>query len=568
MFIEVVVISLFIQLFSLATPFFFQIVMDKVLIHRGFTTLDILAVGFIGIALFDALMGAIRHYLFSHTTRRIDAELGSKLFEHVMRLPIAYFETRQVGHTVARVKELDTLREFITGSALTLLIDLSFLFVFIAILWLYSPTLTWIVLGAIPLYILVSALVTPALRQRLNESFKRGAENQAFLVESISGVDTVKSLSLEPQMQRRWERLLANCINAGFKAKNLSNIASQTAQLISKLTTIAIIWVGAHLVIAGTLSIGELIAFNMIASRVSAPILKLVQLWQDVQQAGISLKRLGDLLNTPTERANTSNQALLPTLKGEIDIKELSYRYSPNAPLALNDISLGIKAGESLGIVGGSGSGKSTLTKLIQQMYLPEKGRLTLDGLNVSHANTDWLRGHIGVVPQESFLFQKSVRENIAIGLPGASLEQVSHAAKLAGAHSFITQLSDAYETNVGERGCNVSGGQRQRIAIARALITDPRILILDEATSALDYESESEIQRNMHRIKQGRTVITIAHRLSTVRHCDRIVVMDKGQIIEQGSHDELVSLNGIYARMLSLQSGDTLMEHRQESVA
>ena len=558
LFIEVVVISFFLQLFSLATPFFFQIVMDKVLVHRGFTTLDILAIGFMGIALFDALMGTIRNYLFSHTTSRIDAELGSKLFAHVMRLPIAYFESRQVGHTVARVKELDTLREFITGSALTLLIDLSFLFVFIAILWLYSPTLTWVVIGAIPLYVLVSALITPSLRNRLNESFKRGAENQAFLVESISGVDTVKSLSLEPQMQRTWERLLANFISAGFKAKNLSNIASQIAQLISKTTTILIIWFGAHLVIAGTLSIGELIAFNMIASRVSAPILKLVQLWQDFQQAGISLKRLGEILNTPTEIAHSANKASLPTLNGEIDIKELNFRYSPNAPLILKDISIHIKAGESLGIVGGSGSGKSTLTRLIQRMYLPERGRITLDGLNLSQANTDWLRGHIGVVPQDSFLFQKSVRENIALGAPGASLEEVSDAAKLSGAHGFITELSEAYETNVGERGCHLSGGQRQRIAIARALITHPRILILDEATSALDYESESEIQRNMHRIKQGRTVITIAHRLSTVRHCDRIIVLHEGQVAEEGSHDELVQLNGIYSRMLSLQAGES----------
>ncbi len=554
-FTEVLLISVFLQLFALATPFFFQIVMDKVLVHRGFTTLDILAIGFGALLMFEWVMGIVRNYLMVHTTSRIDVELGAKLFNHVMRLPATYFDSRQVGHTVARIKELDTLREFITGGALTLMIDLSFLLLFIAVLWMFSPTLTWIVLGSLPFYLLLSIMITPTLRHRLNESFKRSAENQAFLVESITGIDTVKSMALEPKMQQRWEKQIAEATSIGFKAKNLSNIATQTAQFISKFTTVLIIWFGALLVMDNQLTIGELIAFNMIAGRVSAPILKLVQLWQDVQQAGISLKRLGDLLNTPSETHTQSSQASLPNLQGSITFQHVSFRYSLNSPTVLNRINLEIKAGESIGIVGASGSGKSTLTKLIQRTYLPNQGKVLVDGVDLAQVNTDWLRSNISVVPQESFLFNKSVRDNIAIRSPGESLENIVRAAKLAGAHEFITELPGAYDTPTGERGSNLSGGQRQRIAIARALINHPKILIFDEATSALDYVSEEKIRQQMSVICKGRTVITVAHRLNTVRHCDRIIVLNQGEVAESGSHQELMRLNGRYAEMIRLQS-------------
>ncbi len=566
-FTEVIIVSVFLQLFALATPFFFQIVMDKVLVHRGFTTLDILAIGFGSLLIFELVMGIVRNYLMVHTTSRIDVELGAKLFNHVMRLPAAYFDSRQVGHTVARIKELDTLREFITGGALTLMIDLSFLLLFIAVLWLFSPTLTWIVLGSLPFYLLLSILITPTLRHRLNESFKRSAENQAFLVESITGIETVKSMALEPRIQQRWEKQIAEATSISFKAKNLSNIATQIAQFISKFTTVLIIWFGALLVMDNQLSIGELIAFNMIAGRVSAPILKLVQLWQDVQQAGISLKRLGDLLNTPSEAHFQASQASLPSLQGSITFQHVSFRYSPNSPSVLNRINLVIHAGESIGIVGTSGSGKSTLTKLIQRTYLPNQGKVLVDGIDLAQVNTDWLRSNISVVPQESFLFNKSVRDNIAIRTPGESMENIVKAAKLAGAHEFITELPAAYDTIVGERGSNLSGGQRQRIAIARALINNPKILIFDEATSALDYVSEEKIRQQMSRICKGRTVITVAHRLNTVRHCDRILVLEQGELAESGTHQELMNVNGRYAAMMRLQSADQLTQ-TQEAIA
>ncbi|MBN1006597.1 type I secretion system permease/ATPase [Amphritea pacifica] len=553
---EVLLISFFLQLFALITPLFFQVVMDKVLVHKGFTTLDVLAFGFVVVALFDAILSGLRTYLFSHTTNRVDVELGAKLFNHLISLPLAYFEARQVGQSVARVRELDTIRNFITGTALTLVIDLFFTVVFFAVLWFYSPTLTLIVLGTLPCYILLSIFITPILRHRLDEKFKYGAENQAFLVESVTGVETVKAMSVEPQMQRKWEDQLAKYVTASFRTNNLNNIANQVAGFVNKITTLLIIWWGAHLVIDGSLTVGQLVAFNMIAGRVSGPILKLVQLWQDFQQAGISVKRLGDILNTPKEPGYNPNRSTLPELQGRVTFEHTSFRYRPDGPQILNGIQLDVKPGEVIGIVGRSGSGKSTLTKLVQRMYVPEGGRVMVDGVDLAMVDTAWLRRNIGVVLQENFLFNRSVRENIALANPGLPMEAVVRAAKLAGAHEFILELPEGYDNPVGEHGCNLSGGQRQRIAIARALITDPRILIFDEATSALDYESERIIQQNMHAICHNRTVFIIAHRLSTVRQCDRIIVVDKGRIVESGSHDALLEQQGYYHTLHSYQSG------------
>lgn len=523
LFAEVLIASFFLQLFALVTPLFFQVVMDKVLVHRGFTTLDVLAVGFFVLVVFDALMGGIRNYLFSHTTNRVDVTLGSRLYNHLMALPMAYFESRQVGQNVARVRELDTIRNFITGTALTLVIDLFFVFVFLAVMWYYSPTLTWIVLATIPLYVVLSIFITPILRHRLNDKFKHGAANTAFLTESITGIGTVKSMAVEPQMQRKLEDHLANYVHASFRSQNLNNVANQVAGLINKLMTLGIIWWGAHLVIANELTVGQLVAFNMLAGRVSSPILKLVQLWQDFQQAGISLARLGDILNTPREPG-----------------------FNPN---------LRCRPGEVIGIVGRSGSGKSTITKLIQRLYIPESGRVLIDGVDLSMIDTTWLRQQIGVVLQENFLFNRTIRENIALSNPALPMEQVIHAAKLSGAHEFIVDLPEGYDTLVGEQGSNLSGGQRQRLAIARALIGNPRLLIFDEATSALDYESERLIQDNMAAICRGRTVFIIAHRLSTVRQCDRIIVLEKGRIVEQGDHEGLLKANGYYAKLHSYQN-------------
>jgi subfamily B ATP-binding cassette protein HlyB/CyaB len=507
---EVLVASFFLQLFALVTPLFFQVVMDKVLVHRGFTTLNVLAFGFVVVVLFEAVIGGMRNYLFSHTANRVDVELGARLFHHLVSLPLAYFEARQVGQTVARVRELDTIRNFITGTALTLLIDLSFVFVFIAVLWYYSPTLTWIVLGSLPFYVLLSVFITPILKHRLDEKFKYGAANQAFLTEAVTGIQTLKAQAVEPQMRRRWENQLSQYVTASFRSLNRNNVANQVAGFISKITTLLIIWWGAHLVIGGLLSVGQLVAFNMIAGRVTSPILKLVQLWQDFQQAGISLERLGDILNTPTEPGFNPNRSVLPGLRGEVTLERVRFRYRSDGPLVLDELSLEVKPGEIIGVVGRSGSGKSTLAKLVQRMYTPEAGRVLVDGTDLAMIDTAWLRRNIGVVQQESFLFNRTVRENIALANPGLPFEQVVACAKVAGAHDFILDMLEAYDTPIFEQGSNLSGGQRQRIAIARALATNPRILILDEATSALDYESERMVQENMGAISQ-RLLRTIA---------------------------------------------------------
>lgn len=552
---EVIVASFFLQLFALVTPLFFQVVMDKVLVHQGFTTLNVLALGFVVVVFFEAIIGGLRNYLFSHTSSRVDVELGARLFKHLSALPLSYFEVRQVGQTVARVKELETIRNFLTGTALTLLIDVAFTFVFFAVLWYYSPLLTWIVLGSLPFYVLLSVVITPILRARLDEKFRHGAVNQAFLTETVSGIQTVKAQAVEPQMQRRWEDQLASYVGSSFKAQNLNNIASQFAGLFSKITTLLIIWWGAHLVIAGALSVGQLVAFNMIAGRVTAPILKLVQLWQDFQQAGISLERLGDILNTPVEPGSHANRSTPKEVAGAIHFERVRFRYGIQSPLVLDELSFSVAAGEIVGIVGRSGTGKSTLAKLMQRLYAPEAGRVLLDGTDLAMVDTAWLRRNVGAVQQESFLFNRTVRDNIALANPGIEFDAVVRSAQISGAHEFILDLPQGYDTCIEEQGSNLSGGQRQRIAIARALLNDPRILIMDEATSALDYESERTVQENMGAITRGRTVLIIAHRLSTVRHCDKIVVLDAGRVAEEGTHEALLAAQGYYARLHGYQS-------------
>ncbi|MFG0768967.1 type I secretion system permease/ATPase [Pseudomonas sp. TYF_15] len=553
---EVLVVSLVIQILALLTPLFFQVVMDKVLVHRGLTTLDVIALGLLVVVLFETLLSGLRTYVAAHTASRIDVELGAKLFRHLIDLPTAYFHARRVGDSVARVRELENIRSFLTNNSITLVLDVLFSVVFIAVMFLYSGWLTLVVVGSLPFYFLVSLVVTPLLRALIDQSFQRGAENQAFLVEAVNGIDTLKSMAVEPQVTRRWNDQLAAYVSASFKTQNLSSIANESVGLIGKLVTVATLWLGARLVIEGALTVGELIAFNMLAGRVSQPIIRLAQLWTSFQQTGVSIQRLGDILNTRTE-VNQGKGTVLPTLVGQIELDRVCFRYRPDGGEVVRDVSLKIAAGEVIGVVGRSGSGKSTLTRLIQRLYSPERGRVLLDGADLAVADVASLRRQIGVVLQDNVLFRRTVRENIALGNPAAPLEEVIAAATLAGAHEFILELPDGYETLIGEHGASLSGGQRQRIAIARALFGNPRILIFDEATSALDYESERIIQQNMARICAQRTVIIIAHRLSAVRHADRIVVMERGQIIEQGTHDELlVYPQGTYAYLHQLQLG------------
>lgn len=441
------------------------------------------------------------------------------------------------------------------------MIDVLFTFVFLGVMYLYSPTLFWIVLLTLPLYAVLSLFVTPILRNRVEEKFQRGAENQAFLVETVTGVETIKAMAVEPQMQRKWEDQLAGYVRSSFRAVNLNNVAGQVAQLINKLTTALILFFGAKLAMSGDITIGQLVAFNMLAGRVSAPVLRLSQLWQDFQQARISVDRLGDILNTHTEPKPSATRSDMPSIRGDVSFEHVNFRYRLDGAAILSDINLHIPAGQVVGIVGSSGSGKSTLTKLVQRLYTPEQGRVLVDGVDLNLVDPAWLRRQMGVVLQENILFNRSIKENIALTNPAMPMERVIEAAKLAGAHDFILELPEAYDTIIGERGASLSGGQRQRIAIARALITNPRILIFDEATSALDYESESIIQQNMQRICQGRTVIIIAHRLAAVRHCDRIITVEKGRIVEDGHHDSLVSSNGRYAMLYAMQNGKKVVQ-------
>ncbi|KPB86563.1 hypothetical protein AC504_1814 [Pseudomonas syringae pv. maculicola] len=553
---EVMLVSFVLQIFSLITPLFFQVVMDKVLVHHGLTTLDVIAIGLAGVMLFESALSGLRTYIFAHTASLIDVELGSKLFRHLITLPLSYFQARRVGDSVARVRELENIRNFLTGNAITLLLDVLFSVVFIAVMFYYSGWLTLIVLLSLPLYILVSVLITPVLRKRLNDSFARGAENQAFLVETVNGIDTLKSMAVEPQAIRKWDNQLAGYVAAGFKTQNLSTIANESVSLIGKLVTVATLWFGARLVIDGQLSVGQLIAFNMLAGRVAQPIMRLAQLWTNFQQTGVSVQRLGDILNTRNELSQV-NRSALPPIKGRIEFDQVHFRYRPDGSEILRGINLVITPGQVIGVVGRSGSGKSTLTRLLQRLYVPERGRVLVDGMDLALADVSSLRRQIGVVLQDNMLFNRSIRENIALSDAGAPLEAVMQMAKLAGAHDFILELPEGYDTMVGEHGASLSGGQRQRIAIARALMGNPRILIFDEATSALDYESERIVQQNMQAICKGRTVIIIAHRLSAVRDANRIVVVDRGQIVEQGTHAELLTHQaGHYSRLHRLQQG------------
>lgn len=553
---EVLLISFMLQLFALVSPLFFQVVMDKVLVHKGLTTLDVLVLGLVVVVIFESSLNGLRAYIFSHTTSRIDVELGARLFRHLLQLPLAYFQARRVGDSVARVRELENIRSFLTGNALTVLLDVFFSVVFIAIMLFYSVPLTLIVLVSLPLYAGISLMVVPVLRKRLDTKFARGAENQSMLVETVTGIQTVKASALEPAMAKRWDDQLAAYVSASFKTQNLATWAHEAINLVGKLVNAATLWYGAHLVMDNELSVGQFVAFNMFAQRVAQPIMRMAQLWTDFQQTGISVARLGDILNTRTE-VPPSSAAQLPPIKGRITLDQVVFRYRPEAAPVLNSVTLDVRPGEIIGIVGRSGSGKSTLTKLVQRLYIPEQGRLLVDGIDISLIDAAQLRRQVGVVLQENLLFNRSVRENIAITDPAAPIEAVVRVAQLAGAHEFISELPEGYDTLVGEQGGSLSGGQRQRVAIARALFTNPRILILDEATSALDYESEAIIQRNMAHICKGRTVLIIAHRLSAVRHAHRIIVMEKGQIVEAGHHDALLQKpKGLYAHLWHMQDG------------
>lgn len=550
---EVMLGSFIVQLFGLVTPLFTQVILDKVIVHRSIMTLDVLAVGFVIVMIFELLLNFSRKYIFLHTACKIDAKLGAKLFRHLFSLPFTYFENRKVGNIITRVRELDQIREFITNKSVSVILDLFFSFVFIIMMLLYSPILTLLVVGFVIIIAILYLVITPEMRARLEKKFQMGAQSNSYLVESVTGIQTVKSLAIEGGMQRKWEDYLAKYINSSFKLSNMGNIAGALSGMLQKAMTISILYFGVKLVIDNKLTIGQLIAFQMFSNQFSGPVLRLVNLWNEFQQCLLGVDRLGDILNNPIEMQ--SSQAItLPQIQGSVKFDNICFKYSPNAPYVINNFSYFVKPGMSVGIVGRSGSGKSTITKLIQRLYLCNEGTIYIDGVDVRQMNPTWLRYNIGVVLQENYLFSGTIRENISLSKPDASIELIIQAANMAGAHEFISELPEGYDTQVGERGASLSGGQRQRIAIARALITNPRIFIMDEATSALDYESERIILNNMIKITKGRTTFIIAHRLSAVRNCDVILVMDRGRIIEAGRHDELMQHEKGYYRFLYSQ--------------
>ncbi len=552
--LEVLLGSFIVQLFGLVTPLFTQVILDKVIVHRTMTTLDVLAFGFIAVMVFEFLLNISRKYIFVHTASKIDAKLGAKLFTHLFALPFTYFENRKVGNIIARVRELDQIRDFITNKSVSVIIDLFFSFVFVVMMFLYSIKLTFVVLGFVSLIAILYLLVTPELRRRLENKFQMGAQSNSYLVESVTGIQTVKSLAIEGSMRKKWEDYLGNYVKAGFQLSNMGNISGAFSGLFQKSMTIAILYIGVKLVIENKLTIGQLIAFQMFANQFTAPVLRLVNLWNELQQALLGIDRLGDILNTPIE-VQSSKAITLPSVAGNVKFDNVSFKYNINTPYVINDFSLEIKSGMSVGLVGRSGSGKSTITKLIQRLYIANEGAIYIDGIDIKHMNPYWLRQNIGVVLQENYLFSGTIRDNISLPMQSAPVELIIQMAKISGADEFIAKLPEGYDTMVGERGSTLSGGQKQRIAIARALITNPKILIMDEATSALDYESESIIMKNMKNITKGRTTFIIAHRLSTVRNCDVIVVLDKGKIIEIGNHEELMNKNGYYKYLNSAQN-------------
>lgn len=551
---QVLVLSLLLQFLALISPLFFQVIMDKVLVHNALTTLDVLIIVLLVTGIYEVALKFLREYIFTHTTTRVDILLGGKLFNHLIKLPLSYFKQRHVGNIVARVRELDNIREFITGSALTLCVDVVFTLVLFIVMWCISPLLTLIVLATLPFYLLLAALSTRPLQKKVSVLCTCAAQNGAFLTETLSGVETVKSLALEPQMQQRWEIQTRDYAQANFKVQNLQNFSSQSAQLLQKLAGALVIVVGAYQVMSVQLSIGQLIAFNMLAVQALMPMSKLVDLWQQSIRAQVGLTLIADILSLPVEQATGT----VPTdsqIHGHISLENVTFRYRPDLDPVLRHFSLSLQAGEHIGLVGPSGSGKSTVARLLQRLYIAEQGEISIDGHPINRFSPEYLRRQVGVVMQENYLFNRTVRENIAYSRPTAPLSEVVEAASLAGAHTFILALPLGYDTLLSEGGASLSGGQRQRIAIARTLLANPRVLIFDEATSALDDESQAEVQKNMSRIIANRTVITIAHRLSTVRHCHRIAVITQGQVTELASHDALLALDGTYAQLWRQQA-------------
>ncbi|MBE9059448.1 type I secretion system permease/ATPase [cf. Phormidesmis sp. LEGE 11477] len=544
----VLVASLFVQLFGLANPLMVQVIIDRVIMQNSIDTLHVLGVFLVVVAVFEAILTSLRTYLFVDTTNRIDMALGAEIIDHLLRLPLRYFDRRPVGELSSRVNELENIRQFLTGTALTVVLDALFSVVYILVMFIYSIKLTFVSLATIPLFMILTFFVSPIVRRQLRAKAERNAETQSFLVEALSGVQTVKAQNMELKTRWKWQEKYARYVSDGFKTVLTSTTAGSASGFLNKLSGLLVLWFGASLVLEGNLTLGGLIAFRIISGYVTQPLLRLTQLWQNFQETALSLERLSDIIDHPQEQAEEDRaQIPMPEIQGNVKYEDLSFRFTPSGPLQLININLEFHKGEFIGIVGQSGSGKSTLMKLLPRLYNAESGRILIDNYDISKVELYSLRQQVGIVPQDSLLFEGSIQDNIALTNPQADTNSVITAAKIANAHNFIMDLPGGYNSRVGERGSSLSGGQRQRIAIARTVLQNPRLLILDEATSALDYDTEAQVCYNLKQWAQGRTVFFITHRLSTIRQADRILVMDKGSVVELGTHEELMALKGRY---------------------
>jgi ATP-binding cassette, subfamily B, bacterial HlyB/CyaB len=547
--IEVLIASLMVQLLSLANPLITQIIIDKVLVQNSVATLHLLGMLLVGLAIFESLLSSFRTYLFVETTNRIDLSLGAQVIDHLLRLPLRYFDKRPVGELSTRLNELENIRQFLTGTALTVVMDALFSVVYIGVMVYYSLPLTLVALATVPLFALLTLLCAPLIRRQTRVKAERNAETQSYLVEVLSGIQTVKAQNIELKSRWKWQERYARYVSAGFNAVVTSTTAGAMSGFLNKLSSLLLLWVGAFLVLDQKLTLGELIAFRIIAGYTTSPLLRLIQLWQNFQETALSLERLADILDHPQEVPESDrNQIPLPPIQGTVTYRDISFQFLEQGPQQLKNVSFEVKPGTFTGIVGQSGSGKSTLLKLLMRLYPPNQGQILLDQYDVGKVELHSLRSQIGMVLQDSLLFDGTVRENIALSQPDATDEEIVEAARVAFAHEFVMELPQGYNTRVGERGSALSGGQRQRIAIARAVLQNPRLLILDEATSALDYNSERQVCQNLAAAFAGRTVFFITHRLGTLKQADSILMMDQGRIIEQGTHNELLTLDGAYA--------------------
>lgn len=550
---EVLVASFFLQAMGILMPLFTQVVVDKVIGNDGLSTLTVLGVSMLVLLFMQSGLTYLRTYILNFATTKLDAILGTRLFRHLISLPVPYYEHRRVGETMLRVNMMAGIRQFLTGTTLTTMLDALFSVVFVAVMLYYSVKLTVIALVIIPLFLFQTILVIPIYQKKLREAFGALSAQRSFLVEAVTGMATVKALAIEPQFIRRWETTLARYVGKNFHLQSLALVINSTNGIIQTISTLLIFWFGGYMVMENTFTLGQLIAFQMLSAQAVGPLVRIFSLWPQIQETAFGLTALGDILHSHVEPVLAPVQPQA-AMRGAIELQDVTFRYRLDLPPALSHVSLKIEAGQKIGIVGRSGSGKSTLASIIEKIYLPDSGTVTIDGNDLKTTQYPWIRQQMGVVMQDNYLFDGSIRDNIAAGRPAASMAEVMQAAQLAGAHEFILELDEGYDTRVGERGAGLSGGQRQRIAIARALLTNPRILIFDEATSALDYESEKQVMKNIEGIGGDRTMLIIAHRLVTVEHCDRIVVIDHGHIAEIGTPQELLQQDGIYRKLYEQQ--------------